>query len=149
MAATILNYLEGEARDSRGRLITEIWSQDDWYWEQTHDFIQWLFPLNEKSRAVGNTPILNDTDIRIIRDSETAVLNLAKSSERYKEFLQRTDKWQAPYNHNHLRITRVIKSLRLLADDDSANGFKYWIATQLGDGIDRINAESRRFWRLA
>ena len=32
---------------------------------------------------------------------------------------------------------------------DYPNAFKYWVAGQLGDQIDSINAESKRFWRLA
>lgn len=60
MADTIVRFLEGLTTDGRGRQITEILDQDDWFWENTHDFIQWLFPLNEESSAVNNSPILNE-----------------------------------------------------------------------------------------
>ena len=64
-------------------------------------------------------------------------------------FLLNTTRWRSSHDHNHLRITRVIKSLRLLTDDETANGFKYWVAGQLGDRIDSINTRSKKFWRLA
>ena len=40
MADTVVRFLEGLTTDGRGRQITEILDQDDWFWENTHDFIQ-------------------------------------------------------------------------------------------------------------
>ena len=63
MADTVVRFLEGLTTDGRGRQITEILDQDDWFWgENTHDFIVRLF-LNEVSRAVGNSPVLTDEEI--------------------------------------------------------------------------------------
>ena len=149
MADTVVRFLEGLTTDGRGRQITEILDQDDWFWENTHDFIQWLFPLNEVSRAVGNSPVLTDEEIRLIRESDSARGGLLASVDRYKVFLLKTTAWRAAHDHNHLRITRVIKSLRLLTDDETADAFKYWVAGQLGDQIDSINTKSKRYWRLA
>ena len=47
MADTVVRFLEGLTTDGRGRQIIEILDQDDWFWENTHDFIQWLFGLND------------------------------------------------------------------------------------------------------
>ena len=47
MSNSIVNFLEGIGTDSRNRHIDEILDEDNRYWEHTHDFIQWLFPLNE------------------------------------------------------------------------------------------------------
>ena len=149
MADSVLRFLEGLTTDNRGRQINEILDQDDWFWENTHDFIQWLFPLNEESSAVRNSPVLNEQEIGLIRASESARGSLLASADRYKVFLLNTTRWRNSHDHNHLRITRVIKSLRLLTDDETANGFKYWIAGQLGDQIDSINTRSKKFWRLA
>ena len=149
MAETVVRFLEGPTTDERSRHITEILDQDDWFWENTHDFIQWLFPLNEESSAVRNAPVLNKQEIEIIRASESAQVSLLASADRYRAFLLNTTRWRNSYDHNHLRITRVIKSLRLLTDDETANGFKHWVAGQLGDHIDSINTRSKKFWRLA
>ena len=37
--------------------------------EDTHNFIQWIFPLNEESQAAPNSPILseNETHKLVIR----------------------------------------------------------------------------------
>ena len=145
----IITFLEGTGVDAYDRQLDQILTETDKYWDRTHDFIQWLFPLTEPSRSVRSAPILTNGEIKQIRESETAQANMQRSVLRYKEFLAGTTKWRSGYDHNHLRISRVIKSLRLLVSDEAANGFKYWVAGQLGDQIDSIHAESRRHWRLS
>ena len=149
MSQGLVSFLKGSSKDSCQRTLVSVLSQDDNYWEHTHDFIQWLFPLTEPSRSVRNAPVLTDDEIKQIRESETAQANMQRSVLRYKEFLAGTTKWRSGYDHNHLRISRVIKSLRLLVSDEAANSFKYWVAGQLGDEIDGVHAESQRQWRLA
>jgi hypothetical protein len=149
VSRSIVNFLEGIGTDSRGRHLDQILDEDNRFWENTHDFIQWLFPLNEESRAVKNSPVLIDEEIAMIRSSERAQEGIRSATTRYQSFLLNTTPWKNAHNHNHLRITRVIKSLRLLMTDEAADAFKYWVAGQLGDRIDSINPESKRFWRLA
>ena len=149
MITDIEGFLAGTKADGVGRSVEQILDCDNAYWERTHDFIQWLFPLTEASRSVRNAPVLTDDEIKQIRESEIAQANIQRSVLRYKEFLAGTTEWRNGYDHNHLRISRVIKSLRLLVSDEAANGFKYWVAGQLGDQIDSIHAESRRHWRLS
>jgi len=149
MSNSIVNFLEGIGTDSRNRHIDEILDEDNRFWEHTHDFIQWLFPLTEESRAVRHSPVLTAEEVELIRSSERAKEGLKAAAARYQSFLLKTSPWKNPFNHNHLRITRVIKCLRLLMDDETANEFKYWVASQLGDRIDSINTESKRHWRLA
>ena len=145
----IIDFLSNTGTDVHGRDLDQILNESDEFWERTHNYIQWLFPLSEASRSVRNSPVLTEDQIETIRRSEMAQVNIQRSVLRYKEFLAGTTKWRSGYDHNHLRISRVIKSLRLLVSDESANGFKYWVAGQLGDQIDSIHAESRRHWRLS
>ena len=145
----VLNFLEEKSGDHQKRMISEIWGWPDDAWECEHDFIQWLFPLNEKSMSVPNAPVIREPEISWIRESETAQIALRRSADRYKIFLAGEKCWKLSYNHNHLRITRVIKSLRLLSGDDEAHRFKYWVAGELGDRIDIINEKTKQFWRLA
>ena len=145
----ILKFLEKNSGDHRKRMIHDIWAWDDNAWEEEHDFIQWLFPLSEKSMSVPNSPVIRDSEVLQVRESVIAQESLQKSVERYKQFLLREKYWKYSHNHNHLRITRVIKSLRLLSGDNSANDFKHWIASELGDNIDRLDEKTRQFWRLA
>ena len=149
LLTAVLGFLEQTAGDHQKRMITDIWTWQDEAWEEEHDFIQWLFPLNEKSMSVPNSPVIREPEISWIRDSQKAQNSLKRSTKRYKEFLTNEKYWKLSHNHNHLRITRVIKSLRMLCGDEDANDFKYWVASQLGDKIDRIDAKTKQFWRLA
>lgn len=124
MTLNITEFLNGTGTDYQGRYIADIWKFDDREIEHNHDFIQWLFPLNEPSMSVFGTPVLEKEDIDIILSNEVARTNVIKSSEWYLDFLRRNDHWIKSYNHNHLRITRTIKSLRLLIGDDEANKFR-------------------------
>ena len=117
--------------------------------EQTHDFIQWLFPLDEDSRAVSGAPVLNQTDIQLIHTNSDAQANIRRSAAWFLGFLERNDHWRTKYNHNHLRITRVVKSLRLLTDDKEADEFKAAIFDLLGDDLDLIDRKAVEFWEEA
>jgi len=145
----IIRFLERKSGDHQKRMIHEIWAWNDNAWEDEHDFIQWLFPLSEKSMSVPNSPVIRDAEISKVKESVIAQDSLQKSAERYRLFLSREKYWKVSHNHNHLRITRVIKSLRLLSSDNEANDFKHWIASELGDKIDRLDEKTRQFWRLA
>ena len=140
------DFLEGSAPDNRGRDIAAIYSLSDQEIESTHDFIQWIFPLQEASRAVLNAPVLSNHDVRHIQESEIAQENLAKSAEWYLGFLMRNKHWVTKYDHNHLRITRAIKSIRLLVGDQEADSFRSKIFKILGDGSLHIDSKAVSFW---
>ena len=145
----IVGFLEGKTPDHRGRILATLLQQTDYQAESTHDYIQWLFPLDESSRSVNGSPILTALDIHEIKESSLAQGNLAKSASWFLGFLERSDHWITKYNHNHLRITRVIKSLRLLATDEAADEFKDKVFGYLGDDLNLIDPKARSFWNSA
>ena len=142
----IVSFLEGKAPDHRGRILAMLLQQTDHQAETTHDYIQWLFPLNEPSRSVNGVPVLTELDIDEIRQSSLAQANLAESARWFLGFLERNDHWIIKYNHNHLRITRVIKSLRLLASDKAADEFRDKVLAVAGDNLNLVDQKARGFW---
>jgi hypothetical protein len=145
-AMTLLTFLEGSEIDTHGRYIGDIWGFNDQQIERTHNFIQWLFPLSVPSAAVPGAPVLTKEDILAIRSSEVAQDNICQSANWYAGFLERNDFWRKPYDHNHLRITRVIRSLRLLVDADEADAFRIEVYTLLGEKVSSIPPKTRAFW---
>ena len=145
----IVGFLEGKTSDHRGRILAMLLQQTDHQAETTHDYIQWLFPLDEPSRSVMSAPVLNELDIEDIRQSNLAQQNLVKSASWFLGFLERNDHWITKYDHNHLRITRVIKSLRLLASDEAADGFKNKMVGLLADRHQSIDEKARQIWANA
>ena len=149
MTPNITEFLDGTGTDHKGRFITDIWHFDDREIEHNHDFIQWLFPLNEPSMSVFGAPVLDQSDIDTIFSSDVARTNVIKSSDWYLGFLKRNEHWIKSYDHNHLRITRTIKSLRLLVGNNEADQFRKNLLLILGDKINTIKLSALKFWNSA
>ena len=146
---SLVNFLNETGPDHQRRYLRDIWDFDDKAIEQTHDFIQWMFPLTEKSMSVPGVPTLSAADVEAIRASEVARANLEKSAQWYLGFLQRNDHWIKSYDHNHLRITRMIKSLRLLCGDDEADFYKEQFWQLLGSDLMGIPSRTVKYWEDA
>ena len=146
---SLVNFLSGTSPDHQGRYLRDIWDFDDKAIEQTHDFIQWMFPLTEKSMSVPGVPTLSAEDIEAIRTSEVARSNLEKSAQWYLGFLKRNDHWITSYNHNHLRITRSIKSLGLLVSQTAAEAFLNSVFDITGDRVNVVRQDAIKFWKSA
>ena len=145
----IVGFLEGKIPDHRGRLLSVLWKQTDGDAENNHDYIQWMFPLDEPSQAVNGAPVLNDFDIDEIRQNQMAINNLEESVRWFLGFLERNDHWVTKYDHNHLRITRAIKSLRLLTSDLVAERFRDKVIELAGDNLSLVDQKARDFWASA
>ena len=137
------------APDAHGRTHAGILAWDDARLEATHNYIQWLFPLPEPSRAVAGSPVLSEADIAAIRASGPAQAALAAATARMLAFYTRTSGWLEPHDHNQLRITRIIKSLRHLAGDDAADEFRNGMIAQARVRGGRVNADTLAFWSRA
>jgi hypothetical protein len=147
--SAITAFLEGDGTDSRGRTIFDVIVFDDDALERTHDFIQWLFPLTEHSRAVPDAPVLTAAEVEAIRRSVMAQCALAAATDRMAAFYGATHDWLMPNDHNHLRITRIIRSLRLLRDDAAADAFKAFILARVEATRAPVSARSRGYWTTA
>jgi hypothetical protein len=142
-------YLAGLGRDRRGRPIEDVLAFPDARIEAVHDFIQWLFPLPTRSAAQPDAPILGEAEIAAIRCDPRAVANLARASERMLRFYRETDGWLTPHDHNHLRITRIITSLRHLAGQDSARAFHAGVLARHHAAGAPVNEQSLHYWAAA
>ena len=148
-SGAVAAFLEGDGRDARGRTLFEVLAMDNVALEQTHDFIQWLFPLREPSGAVPDAPVLTDAEVEIIRNSGMAQCALAAATDRMDAFYRGTHDWLMPNDHNHLRITRIIRSLRLLVGDEQADAFKAAILSRVEATRAPVSARSRGYWATA
>ena len=114
-----------------------------------HDWVQWLFPLATPSAAVPGSPVLTTSDIAAIGDDPRAIETLERASERLIRFYNSTDHWLSRYDHNHLRISRIIQSLRLLVGPDAARHFYEAILERHEAAGAPVNPQSLRYWSKA
>jgi hypothetical protein len=149
MAGPLHAFLAGLGRDGCGRLAADVLGFPDRDLEAVHDYIQWLFPLPTRSAAQPHSPILTPAEIAAIRADPRAVATLKAATERMLRFYQETRWWLSSYDHNHLRITRILHSLRLLVSPEEAKTFyKAILALNEAAGAP-VNTRSLRYWAEA
>ena len=161
----IVAFYEGSAPDDRGRFRDDILQFDDERLEYVHDFIQWLFPLPERSAAQPSAPILDDSTIDAFRTRPELRAALRRSLDRMLAFYgfawagERIAKsarfqihadWLSAGNHNHLRLTRMLRSLNVLGEREAALAL-FAILSEIYDeerrtGRKRISDTSFRYW---
>ncbi len=65
---TIIHFLLLKEPDAKGRMLSDLWNKRDLFLEFSHDYIQWMFPLNERSKHHTKAPVLDDEDIQFIQN---------------------------------------------------------------------------------
>ena len=152
MSSRWLSFYRGDGTDSEGRYIDEILAWDDDQLELVHDYIQWLFPLPEPSLFNPDAPMLTEADIVIARNDSAIQSNLKAAFQRMLRFYGLTPDtaalpkpWVRAVDHNHLRLTRILRSLRLLGRGEEARHL--YDAISVYDGA--IPERTREFWRNA
>jgi len=164
MSDKIVHFYRG-GQDDDGRTLEEILNWPDDELESVHDFIQWLFPLPERSGANPSAPVLDAVTIEAFRHSEDLQQRLRQSFLRMLrfyglsfhegrvqpggDFAARLSNWLTPGNHNHLRLTRMLRSLRLLGLASESTALFHvlsWIHSNYPGCITRRTFE---FWKDA
>jgi hypothetical protein len=149
----ITGFLSGETPDGEGRFLREILAWPDQRIESVHDFIQWLFPLTEPSPVNPDAPVLDADTIAEIRSRPELQDAVRASAARMRRFYEGSRHWITPGNHNHLRITRILKCLRLAGLDREAGDFFQWLsgiyAAEQASPQPGITRRSFEFWRDA
>lgn len=146
-AGPIHAFLSGSGKDGSGRRLADVLAFDDARIEGVHDFIQWCFPLPEASRAVPGAPVLGAEEAEAIRADPQALAGLDAALERMTRFYRDTQGWLRAYDHNHLRITRILAATRALAGLQRAQRFHVFVTERNREAGAPVNPESLDFWR--
>jgi Opioid growth factor receptor (OGFr) conserved region len=129
--------------------------------ESTHDFIQLVFPNFEKSKYNTNTPDLTLEEVNAIKNDPVAYTNMLNAWRRMFDFygfkLQSdtvlidffTPHWISLGNHNYLRITRIIKCMKIFQLDNLANSLMNCLEELYPEYSVQIGLVTLDFWRNA
>ncbi len=143
----LINFLKGTGPDGHGRYHSDILKFSDDELESTHDYIQWLFPLREPSEAVPESPFLErESVIEMLRQDEAVQESLVTALVRMHQFYEDNDFWLRQGDHNHLRITRILKSIALLNTKENAQDFYDFILRRV-ESAKPVTDESLEYWR--
>jgi hypothetical protein len=128
----LLSFYSRQSSDDRGRTLDHVRGLDVRELERIHDYIQWLFPLPERSGANPAAPTLTPETIVAFRSDDALRGELLESFavmlafygfrlahgtpriERAPDADERIGEWFRPGNHNFLRLTRIMRSLVVL-----------------------------------
>ncbi len=168
----ITAFYSGTEPDDRGRYLHEIQKWPDDLLEAVHDHIQWLFPLPEASGFNLAAPVLNRESIQEFRThpdlqeklrvSFLRMMNFygleTRSGEqitvtRAPNFVAKATWWLSSGNHNHLRITRILRCLSLLGLEEESKAFFGCLSeiyeAEQSKPMPAISDETMLYWREA
>jgi Opioid growth factor receptor (OGFr) conserved region len=171
-SSRIFEFYSGTGPDHQGRYLPQIleWPDDDL--ESVHDYIQWLFPLSERSGFNPSAPVLDRQTIQEFRSRPDLQQNMRASFlrmlafygleiigsspptvSRAPSFATRSGNWLIASNHNHLRVTRILKSTWTLGLETECTALFDCLADIYREESEKdfpgISYETFRFWQSA
>jgi hypothetical protein len=158
------------APDARNRTLAAILAWPDSQLESSHDYIQTVFPLPEES-MFSFAPIatkevrdafLAQAELRAsLRKALERMLsfyglqfNAATGEESKKtvtrgpNFASASRNWVTRFDHNHLRMTRILRSLRVLGLESEAAALHDFLSTD-EKVTSSVSPRSQMYWRRA
>lgn len=164
-ASPLVLFYRGCGTDQSGRLLSAIHGFAFRELEHVHDYIQWLFPLVMPSVPNPHAPLLTEQD-RAAFHSEFDIRNHYRTSlelmwefygfrageggmlERTGRWEERRDNWLTPDNHNHKRITRILRSSMLCGFMPEARSFFAAVMEAVAEQSS-MAADAPQFWEEA
>lgn len=141
--------------------LDNIITWDDGTLEDRHDYIQHLFPLPERSPVNPSATVITKPDREAFLQRPELRDNLHRAFTRMCAFYgfdisgstirkdpdfesKARQTWLVSRDHNHLRITRIIRSMRFLGLEEAARQFT--VALLEADEEDEVSKTSASFW---
>jgi hypothetical protein len=162
MSQDIIGFYRGRAVNQLGMSIKDVLAMSTDQLETDHHYIQWVFPLPEKSQMVPTSPVLTQSDIDEFRSDDslrgTMVRVILKMLDFYglqlttlgigkgSNFDVRAEDWITPKNHNFLRLTRIIRSMKLLGLEDWAKSLYDCLCEVYEEHKGTIGPLTKKFW---
>lgn len=162
--SALIKFFRGGGTDHAGRTLEDILALDDFWLEHTHDYLQWTFPIPEPSQYNARVPVLTKEDIAWFRTDRHLRTQQIRALDRMLAFygLERRDEgivalpdlnmkphiWLKPAGHNHLRITRIIRSLQYCSQPALAGELQSAVI-ELGQSVGQVSEKSLNYWRSA
>lgn len=161
----LIDFFYFGGTDDKGRTLDFILNQSDDWMESTHDYIQWLFPLRERSGANPNAPLFDNELLGAFHLYSAGPVQMIRAFDRMLKFygLQRDDLfiskasnwnerkryWYVEPTHNDLRISRIIKSMSISRLVEYSELLLDTLHTLAGKSDCGFSREAIEFWDAA
>ena len=167
MSDDIIGFYLGQNANYDGTWFDDVLDWDNFELERDHNYIQYLFPLMERSKCQPHSPVLHESDVDYWLDDDRMRKLMIKAFQtmlrfyglkmdgmvlrvvKADDYKQRAAKWQTKDNHNFLRITRILKSMTLLGLKRHAHMFLDCLLELVKENPDGFNKVSVEFWKEA
>ncbi|KAK5137877.1 hypothetical protein LTR08_006646 [Meristemomyces frigidus] len=148
--------------DEPEAILDKVLTWNDRTLEYRHDYIQHLFPLPERSPINPDAPIITKEVRDAFLQRPELRQNLQRAFGRMCSFygleMQQTggvvrgpefdanaeETWLTSRDHNHLRITRIVRCMRILGLESEAR--KFAVALLDADTRNTVSTTSATFW---
>ena len=167
--SVLVRFYLGEAPDAEGRFLRDIRRWDDARLEAVHDYIQWLFPTQQRSRFNPNAPGVNTEDVKAFRADERLRTEVVASLRQMLAFYgfsyeeedghpiietgedweEKSEQWFHVGNHNLLRITRILDCLSTMGLGGHAQSLLEALETVCEEEPGTVGERTLDFWRGA
>lgn len=144
----VIDFLNGKGTDFKGRMLRSMVDASDDELEQSHDYIQWMFPSDISSKHSEYAPVLTAGQVARLRNDNEALQNIELSLLRMLQFYSNED-WVTPRNHNFLRITRILRCLWLAGLVERYHQFQTALDRIYAKHSDIIGERTYQFWKNA
>lgn len=161
----VVEFYRGEIPNQSGVTLEQMMQFTLGEMEMDHDYIQWMFPSNEPSMLNCDAPVLTKEESEIFKadpelqqkvlDSFYKFLNflgleasISESGTMWIEEIAPTESrpdpqwWMKSFNHNMLRVTRVLKCMRLTGHLDPALALHGFLKSHQ----DKFSENTRKYW---
>lgn len=162
----IYNFLLNKEISNEGLYLSEIWKFSTVELEKTHNYIQWLFPTNEKSKYNSKAPVIKDISIFINHPEKDVIKENIKTSlaimlrfyglelqcdkiVKSESYDVRRKEWITHNNHNYLRITRILKCLSLFSLQEEKSMFLNILTDIYNENKGAITKKTYQYWITA
>ena len=165
----LVRFYLGEGPDAEGRFLREIRGWGEARLEAVHDYIQWLFPTQQRSRFNPNAPEVTTADVKAFRGDGRLRAELVASLRQMLDFYgfsyeeedgqpiiemgdeweEKSENWFHVGNHNLLRITRMLDCLSTMGLGGHAQSLLEALETVCEEEPGTVGDRTLDFWRGA
>ena len=140
----LIPFYLNATKNNNGLGLEEIWMMTDEELENDHEIVQWVFPTIEESNFNPEAPLLKNVDIQLWNANPQLIDNLRTSFNRYLKLFglkyeegkiadtDMKDVWKYP-NHNWMRVTRILNSLKTLGLTEESEAFYDFLKVRFKD----------------